>query len=76
MIGRHFRGIHPVSTGLIVTGFARPEILFEIDAHVLRKQGGPHQRLRRYHSNAVALRLRAAVDRLRLLHGGARRRTR
>jgi enamine deaminase RidA (YjgF/YER057c/UK114 family) len=53
VIGRHFRGIHPVSTGLIVAGFARPEILFEIDAHVLRKLGGPHQRLRRYHSNAA-----------------------
>jgi enamine deaminase RidA (YjgF/YER057c/UK114 family) len=53
VIGRHFRGIHPVSTGLIVAGFARPEILFEIDVHVLRRQGGPHQRLRRYHSNAV-----------------------
>jgi enamine deaminase RidA (YjgF/YER057c/UK114 family) len=53
VIGKHFRGVHPVSTGLIVTGFARPEILFEIDAYVLRKQGGPHQRVRRYHSNAV-----------------------
>jgi enamine deaminase RidA (YjgF/YER057c/UK114 family) len=53
VIGKHFRGIHPVSTGLIVAGFARPEILFEIDAHVLRQTAGPHQRLRRYHSNAV-----------------------
>jgi len=53
VIGKHFRGIHPVSTGLIVTGFARPEILFEIDAYVLRKQGGPHRRVRPYHSNAV-----------------------
>ncbi len=53
VIGRHFRGIHPVSTGLIVAGFARPEILFEIDVHVLRRRGSPHQRLRRYHSNAV-----------------------
>jgi enamine deaminase RidA (YjgF/YER057c/UK114 family) len=53
VIGRHLRGIHPVSTGLIVAGFARPEILFEIDVHVTRRQGGPHQRLRRYHSNAV-----------------------
>lgn len=53
VIGRHFHGIHPVSTGLIVSGFARPEILFEIDACVLRAQHGPHQRLRRYHSNAV-----------------------
>jgi enamine deaminase RidA (YjgF/YER057c/UK114 family) len=53
VIGRHFRGIHPVSTGLIVAGFARPDILFEIDVHVLRKQGGPHRRVRPYHSNAV-----------------------
>ncbi len=53
VIGRHLRGIHPVSTGLIVAGFARPEILFEIDAHVHRPQGGPHQRLRRYHTDAV-----------------------
>ena len=53
MIGKHFRGIHPVSTGLIVNGFARPEILFEIDVHVLRKRGGPHTRVRPYHSNMV-----------------------
>jgi enamine deaminase RidA (YjgF/YER057c/UK114 family) len=53
VIGRHFRGIHPVSTGLIVNGFARPEILFEIDVHVLRQQRSPHVRVRPYHSNAV-----------------------
>ncbi len=53
VIGKHFRGIHPVSTGLIVAGFARPEILFEIDVHALRVQGGPHRRLRPYHSNTV-----------------------
>jgi len=53
VIGRHFRGIHPVSTGLIVAGFARPEILFEIDVHALRGHGTPHTRLRRYHSSTV-----------------------
>jgi enamine deaminase RidA (YjgF/YER057c/UK114 family) len=53
MIGKHFGGVRPVSTGIITTGFARPEILFEIDAQVLRKQGGPHDRFRRYHSSAV-----------------------
>jgi enamine deaminase RidA (YjgF/YER057c/UK114 family) len=53
VIGQHFRGVHPVSTGLIVPGFARPDILFEIDVQALRKQGGPHQRVRRYHSDAV-----------------------
>jgi enamine deaminase RidA (YjgF/YER057c/UK114 family) len=53
MIGKHLRGVSPVSTGIITTGFARPEILFEIDAQVLRKQGGPHERFRRYHSSTV-----------------------
>jgi enamine deaminase RidA (YjgF/YER057c/UK114 family) len=53
MIGKHLRGVHPVSTGIITTGFARPEILFEIDAQVLRKQGGAHERFRRYHSSTA-----------------------
>jgi enamine deaminase RidA (YjgF/YER057c/UK114 family) len=49
MIGKHLRGVHPVSTGIITTGFARPEILFEIDVQVMRKQAGaPHARLRKY----------------------------
>jgi len=63
VIGRHFRGIHPVSTGLIVSGFVRPEILFEIDVLALRQTGGPHQRFRRYHSDAVRYGLeRQALD--------------
>jgi enamine deaminase RidA (YjgF/YER057c/UK114 family) len=50
-IGKAFRGIHPVSTGLITPAFARPEILFEIDARAVRKAGGrPHRRVRPYHS--------------------------
>ena len=53
VIGKHFRGVHPVSTGLIVPAFARPEILFEIDAHVFRGDGTPHRRVRPYHSSAV-----------------------
>lgn len=31
VIGRHLKGIHPVSTGLIVNGLAKPEMLMEID---------------------------------------------
>jgi enamine deaminase RidA (YjgF/YER057c/UK114 family) len=51
VIGKHFRGVHPVSTGIIVPGFARPEILFEIDVQAAPKQGGaPHARVRPYHS--------------------------
>jgi enamine deaminase RidA (YjgF/YER057c/UK114 family) len=49
VIGEHFRGLHPVSTGIIVQAFARPEILFEIDVYALNKRGGrPHTRLRKY----------------------------
>ena len=49
VIGKHFRGLHPVSTGIIVQAFARPEILFEIDVHTLPKvDGQPHTRLRKY----------------------------
>jgi len=50
-IGRHLRGIHPVSTGLIVNGFARPEILFTLDVRVVPQRGTAHRRLRRYHSD-------------------------
>lgn len=30
-IGQHLKGVHPVSTGLIVAGLALPEMLMEID---------------------------------------------
>jgi enamine deaminase RidA (YjgF/YER057c/UK114 family) len=53
-IGKHFGAVRPVSTGIIVAGFARPDILFEIDVTVIRKQGGRvHARLRPYHSGAA-----------------------
>jgi enamine deaminase RidA (YjgF/YER057c/UK114 family) len=51
VIGKHLRGIHPVSTGIITVGFARPEILFEIDIQAVRRLDTPHARLRQYHSN-------------------------
>jgi enamine deaminase RidA (YjgF/YER057c/UK114 family) len=50
-IGRHLKGVHPVSTGLIVGGFARPEFLFMLDVRVVPQRGTPHTRLRRYHSD-------------------------
>jgi enamine deaminase RidA (YjgF/YER057c/UK114 family) len=54
VIGRHFGNIRPVSTGIITAGFSRPEVLFELDVTVVRKQAGaPHQRLRPYHSSAA-----------------------
>jgi enamine deaminase RidA (YjgF/YER057c/UK114 family) len=53
VIGRHLRGVYPVSTGLIVPGFARPEILFELDAAVVPSRGAPHERFRKYHSSVA-----------------------
>jgi enamine deaminase RidA (YjgF/YER057c/UK114 family) len=54
LIGKHFGKVRPVSTGIIVNAFARPEVLFELDVQVLRKHGGqPHERLRPYHSSAA-----------------------
>jgi enamine deaminase RidA (YjgF/YER057c/UK114 family) len=32
VMGRHLEGVHPVSTGLVVSALARPEWLVEIDA--------------------------------------------
>ena len=52
-IGRHFGDTHPCSTGLIMRGFARPEILFEIDMAVIRSRGESHQRVGRFHTDEV-----------------------
>ena len=52
-IGRHLGDTCPCSTGLIMRGFARAEILFEIDMAVMRTRGTPHQRLHRFHTDEV-----------------------
>ena len=52
-IGRHLRDTCPCSTGLIMRGFARPEILFEIDMAIIKSKGTPHQRLQRFHTDEV-----------------------
>ena len=51
VLGRHLGDTHPCSTGLIMRGFARPEILFEIDMAVALSRGTPHRRLRRFHTD-------------------------
>jgi len=38
-MGEYFRGVHPVSTGLVVTALARPEWLVEIDATAVIPDG-------------------------------------
>jgi enamine deaminase RidA (YjgF/YER057c/UK114 family) len=54
MIGRHLGAARPVSTGIVTTGFSRPDVLFELDTVVIRKHAGAaHRRLRPYHSSAA-----------------------
>lgn len=51
VLGRHLGDTRPCSTGLIMRGFARPEILFEIDMAVSLSKGTPHVRLRGFHTD-------------------------
>ena len=51
MIGKYFGDTHPCSTGPIMRGFARPEILFEIDMAVTLSKGTPHQRFHKFHTD-------------------------
>jgi len=41
VIGRWLEGVYPVSTGLVVSGLARPEWLVEVDVIAVIPQGGP-----------------------------------
>jgi enamine deaminase RidA (YjgF/YER057c/UK114 family) len=41
VVGRWLRGVHPVSTGLVVSALARPEWLVEIDATAVISSDGP-----------------------------------
>lgn len=54
MIGKHFGDVRPVSTGIVTTAFARPDILFELDVVAVRRRDGQaHERLRPYHSSTA-----------------------
>jgi len=41
VVGKWLRGVHPVSTGIVVSALARPEWLVEIDAIAVRPGPGP-----------------------------------
>lgn len=51
VLGRHLGETYPCSTGLIIGGFARPEILFEMDMVIVRTKEAPHQRLRKFETH-------------------------
>ena len=40
VMGRWLKGVHPVSTGIVVSALARPEWLVEIDAVAVLDEGG------------------------------------
>lgn len=42
VIGKWLKGIHPVSTGLIVNGLAKPEMVMEIDVDAVIDPGRSH----------------------------------
>jgi enamine deaminase RidA (YjgF/YER057c/UK114 family) len=42
VIGRHLKGVFPVSTGLVVTALARPEWLVEIDVTAVKSSPRGH----------------------------------
>lgn len=46
VVGKWLKGVYPVSTGLIVQGLARPELLMEIDAYAVI----PEERLKKLKS--------------------------
>ncbi len=39
-IGRWTKGVHPISTGLVISALARPEWLVEVDAIAVIPEGG------------------------------------
>ncbi len=39
VVGKWLKGVHPCSTGLIVSGLARPELLMEIDVDAVIPEG-------------------------------------
>jgi enamine deaminase RidA (YjgF/YER057c/UK114 family) len=51
VLGQHLGDVHPCSTGLIMRGFARPDILCEIDMAVALAKGTPHQRVRPFQTS-------------------------
>ena len=40
VVGKWLKGVHPVSTGIIVQGLARPELLMEIDVFAVIPDNG------------------------------------
>ena len=53
VLAEHLRGVNPVSTGLVISALARPELDFEIDVFaVVPRDGSEHQRFRLFNTRS------------------------
>ena len=53
VLAEHLRGVNPVSTGLVISGLARPELDFEIDVFaVVPRDSGEHRRFRLFNTSS------------------------
>jgi enamine deaminase RidA (YjgF/YER057c/UK114 family) len=58
VIGKHLKGVYPVSTGLVVQGLARPEWVMEIDAYAVI----PESRMKSVQEPPAALQWKDTAD--------------
>lgn len=58
VIGKHLKGVYPVSTGLVVQGLARPEWVMEIDAYAVI----PESRMKNLQEPPAALQWKDTAD--------------
>ena len=53
VLAEHLRGVNPVSTGLVISALARPELDFEIDVFaVIPRDGSEHRRYRLFNTRS------------------------
>ena len=70
VIGKHLKGVYPVSTGLVVQGLARPEWVMEIDAYAVI----PESRMKNLPEPPAALQWKDTADKADRAKAGAKKR--
>ena len=58
VVGKHLKGVYPVSTGLVVQGLARPEWVMEIDVYAVI----PESRMKNVQEPPAALQWKDTAD--------------
>ena len=70
VIGKHLKGVYPVSTGLVVQGLARPEWVMEIDAYAVI----PESRMKNLPEPPAALQWKDTADKADRAKASAKKR--